>query len=199
MVTSGSLLSPTWMDAVAGHLDWVALSIDSVNPDTLRQIGRTIRSGPFGAPNYLDMAVMLKRHGIRLKINTVVTRLNVNEDLTDIIIESSPERWKLFQVLPVEGQNDGTIGDYLVSDDDSNNYVAKSRRVEEHQIIVVPENNDLMRGSYVMVDPEGRLFDNVAGGHTNGRPIIEVGVEEALCDVSTDPEKFISRDGLHDW
>ena len=69
----------------------------------------------------------------------------MNEDLTDFTIESSPERWKLLQVLPVEGQIDGTVGDYLVSDDDFSNYLAKSRRVEEHQIIVVPESNDLMR------------------------------------------------------
>ena len=123
----------------------------------------------------------------------------MNEDLTDFTIESSPERWKLLQVLPVEGQIDGTVGDYLVSDDDFSNYVAKSRRVEEHQIIVVPESNDLMRGSYVMVDPAGSFFDNVAGGHTCSRPIIEVGVEEALCDVTTDPEKFLSRSGLYDW
>ena len=198
-VTNGSLLSPAWMDAVAGHLDWVALSIDSVNPDTLRRIGRTTRSGPLGAPDYLNMAVMLKRHSIRLKINTVVTRLNVNEDLTDFIVEACPERWKLFQVLPVEGQNDGTVGDYLVSYDEFHNYVAKSRRVEEHQIRVVPESNDLMRGSYVMVDPAGRFFDNIAGGHTYSRPIIEVGVDEALCDVSIDPEKFLSRNGLYDW
>ena len=103
MVTNGSLLTPTWMDTVAGHLDWAALSIDSVNPDTLRRIGRTIRSGPFGATEYLKMADMLRSRGIRLKINTVVTRFNLDEDLTDFIIEASPERWKLFQVLPVGG------------------------------------------------------------------------------------------------
>ena len=199
MVTNGSLLSSASMDAVAGHLDWVALSIDSVYPDTLRRIGRTTRSGPLGATEYLMMADSLKRRGIRLKINTVVTRLNVNEDLTDFIIEACPERWKLFQVLPVEGQNDGAIGNFLISDDEFQNYVAMSRRVEEHQIRVVPESNDLMRGSYVMVDPAGRFFDNVAGGHTYSRPIIEVGVEEALHDVTTDSEKFLSRDGLYDW
>ena len=199
MVTNGSLLSPAWMDNVVGHIDWIALSIDSVNPDTLRRTGRMTRAGPFGAPDYLMMADMLRRHGIRLKINTVVTRFNLNEDLSDFIIEACPERWKLFQVLPVSRQNDGTIGEYLVSDDAFHNYVAMSRRVEEHQIKVVPESNDLMRGSYVMVDPAGRFFDNVAGGHTYSRPIIEVGVEEALCDVSTDLEKFLSRNGLYDW
>ena len=199
MVTNGSLLTPTWIDAVTGHLDWVALSIDSLNPDTLRQLGRTTRSGPLGATEYLDMADMLKHRGIRLKINTVVTSFSLDEDLTDFIIEACPERWKLFQVLPVEDQNGSTIGDYVVSDDKFHDYVAMCRRVEEQQITVVPESNDLMRGSYVMVDPAGRFFDNVSGRHTYSRPIIEVGVEEALCDVSTDPEKFLSRDGFYDW
>ena len=41
----------------------------------------------------------------------------------------------------------------------------------------MPESNELMRGSYVMVDPAGRFFDNVEGGHTYSRPILEVGVE----------------------
>ena len=38
-----------------------------------------------------------------------------------------------------------------------------SRRVEEYEIKVVPESNDLMTGSYVMVDPAGRFFDNTSG------------------------------------
>ena len=64
---------------------------------------------------------------------------------------------------------------------------------------MVPETNDLMTGSYVMVDPAGRFFDNVAGHHTYSRPILEVGVEEALRDVSIAPEKFLSRGGSYAW
>ena len=71
--------------------------------------------------------------------------------------------------------------------------------MEAHGIVLVPESNDLMTGSYVMVDPAGRFFDNVAGGHSYSRPIIEVGVEQALKDVSVDVEKFLSRNGLYDW
>ena len=56
-----------------------------------------------------------------------------------------------------------------------------------------------MTGSYVMVDPAGRFFDNVAGGYTYSRSIIDVGVEEALREVSIDSEKFLSRDGIYHW
>ena len=74
-----------------------------------------------------------------------------------------------------------------------------SRRVAEHGITIVPEDNDLMTGSYVMVDPAGRFFDNVDGSYTYNRPILEVGVDEALMDVSVDADKFLSRSGLYAW
>ena len=66
-------------------------------------------------------------------------------------------------------------------------------------IRVVAESNDLMTGSYVMVDPAGRFFDNVAGTHAYSRPINQVGVDAALREVSVDPDKFRLRDGLYDW
>ena len=80
--------------------------------------------------------------------------------------------------------------------DEFDRYVQINRRVEAYGITVVPESNDMMTGSYVMVDPAGRFFDNVAGSHTYSRSIIEVGVDEALKDVSVEPGKFLSRNGL---
>ena len=56
-----------------------------------------------------------------------------------------------------------------------------------------------MTGSYVMVDPAGRFFDNASGAHTYSRPILEVGVEEAFRQVSVDSRRFLSRGGLYDW
>lgn len=199
LVTNGSCINAEWLDRVHGSLDWVALSIDSVDPNTLLRIGRTTRSGPMSEQDYLDAIGVLGEYGVRLKINTVVTRANLHENITDFIIEAHPERWKLLQVLPVEGQNDRTVNSYLISAGEFDHYVQNSRRVEEYGIRVVPEGNDLMTGSYVMVDPAGRFFDNVAGSHTYSRPILDVGVEGALKDVSVDAAKFLARDGLYDW
>ncbi len=199
VVTNGSRLTRQWLDSVSGYLDWVALSIDSVDPCTLFRIGRTTRSGPMSERDYLQRTDMLSERDIRVKVNTVVTRFNLMEDLTDFIIEAHPERWKLLQVLPVEGQNDRGVGEHIISEDEFERHVQLNRRVEAHGVNVVPERNDLMRGSYVMVDPAGRFFDNVAGGHTYSRPIIDAGVDEALREVSVDSQKFLSRNGLYDW
>ena len=199
IVTNGSRITSDWLQSVEGHLDWTALSIDSVNRATSLRIGRATQSGPLGEDDYLKAVDILRTNDVRVKVNTVVTRFNLEEDMTDFIIEARPERWKLFQVLPVKGQNDFSIGEYVVSGSEFERYVKPARRAETFGIEVVPESNELMRGSYVMVDPAGRFFDNVEGGHTYCRPILEVGVEEALRDVSQDPGKFIKRNGLYNW
>ena len=199
IVTNGSRINGEWLDLVQGSLDWAALSIDSLDPNTLVRIGRTTRHGPMSEQDCLHLLGIFDEYGVRLKINTVVTRANLRENITDFIIEAHPERWKLLQVLPVEGQNDRTVDSFLISADEFDGYVQKSRRVEEHGVRVVPEGNDLMTGSYAMVDPAGRFFDNVAGSHTYSRPILEVGAEDALKEVMIDPGKFLSRDGLYDW
>ena len=66
-------------------------------------------------------------------------------------------------------------------------------------MVLVVESNDLMTGSYVMVDPAGRFFDNVAGTHFYSQPINQVGVHIALSEVSVNPYKFGLRDGLYEW
>ena len=199
VVTNGSRVTGEWLDSVRGSLDWVALSIDSVDPGTLLRTGRTTRSGPMSEEDYLHVVGLLKQYDIQVKVNTVVTRSNLNEALSDFIAKARPKRWKLLQVLPVRGQNDLSVGDHVVSYDEFNRYVQMSRRVETFGVTVVAESNDLMTGSYVMVDPAGRFFDNTAGAHTYSRSIIDVGVEEALKDVSVDAGKFLARSGLYEW
>ena len=51
----------------------------------------------------------------------------------------------------------------------------------------------------VMVDPAGRFFDNKKGIHNYSKPILEVGVKEALKDVNYCYKKFIDRDGGYDY
>ena len=199
IVTNGSRITPEWLDQVDSHLDWATLSVDTVDAQKLEASGRTTRNGPLSEDDYLGIIDMLKERGIRLKINTVVTRSNCDEDLTGFIAKACPERWKLLQVLPVGGQNDGSVDDQVITPEQFARYVARNQGVEAMGVAVVPENNDLMTGSYVMVDPAGRFFDNTAGSHVYSRPINEVGVDTALQDVSVDPDKFRLRDGLYDW
>ena len=199
MVTNGSCITREWLDRIDDCLAWAAVSIDTVDPEKLKRMGRTTRAGPLSEDDYLRITDMLKQRNIRLKVNTVVTRTNYDEELADFIANARPEQWKLLQVLPVRGQNDGLVDNLVITYEEFERYVARNRYVESLGIRMVAESNDLMTGSYVMVDPAGRFFDNVAGTHVYSRPINQVGVGAALREVSVDPDKFRLRDGLYDW
>ena len=199
VVTNGSCITREWLARTEGCLDWAAVSIDTLDPVKLQSLGRTTRNGPLSEIDYLRIVEFLKEGGVRLKVNTVVTRQNCDEDLGGFVSRARPERWKLFQALPVGGQNDGQVNNLLIAREEFDRYVARNRYVESLGITVVPESNELMTGSYVMVDPAGRFFDNVSGAHRYSRPINEVGAEAALGEVTVDPDKFRSRNGLYHW
>jgi radical S-adenosyl methionine domain-containing protein 2 len=198
VVTNATRLTPAWLDAVAGDLDWVGISIDSASEDTHASMGRAVRGRALTEARYLAAANAARDRGIRLKVNTVVTRRNADEDMSALITRLRPERWKVFQALAVEGQNDPSLG-FLVSDADYRAFVDRHAGVAAMGIELVPESNELMRGSYAMVDPAGRFFDNAGGGHRYGRPILEVGVASAMEDVSVDAERFVARGGRYEW
>ena len=199
IVTNGTRITRQWLDALNGSLDWIALSIDTVDPAKLRRLGRAVHNDPVTEEEYLRIARTVIQHQIRLKINTVVTSETWEDDFTDFIRLARPERWKLLQVLAIRGQNNKHIGNYAITNEQFAAYVERNRIVEREGIVVVPEGNDMMTGSYVMVDPAGRFFDNVQGVHNYSRPITEVGVDEALKDVSVDSERFLQRGGRYDW
>ena len=199
VVTNGSRITTEWLNSLNGVLDWIALSIDTVDPERLNRIGRTVRNMPISEKEYLQKIDAIKQREIRLKINTVVTSETWQDDFTSFIGLAKPERWKMLQALPVKGQNDEHIADLEITKDQFEAYVQRNRIVENDEIIVVPESNELMTASYIMIDPAGRFFDNDLGTHTYSRSILKVGVEEALKDISISTERFIKRGGQYDW
>ena len=200
IVTNGSRITDSWLDSVSGILNWIALSIDTLDQEKLKYLGRAIRSRvPITKRRYLEIVNKIKRCGMRLKINTVVTSMTWQDDFTHFIRLAKPERWKLLQVLPVKGQNDAHIDELAITTEQFEQYVKSNRVVENEGIDVVPESNKMMTGSYVMVDPAGRLFDNTQGAHTYSSPILDVGVEKALKGVSVDSGRFLQRKGQYDW
>lgn len=199
IVTNGTKITGEWLDAAAEWLDWLTLSVDTIDPERNLRSGRATTAGPLTETDYRQIVNLVKARGIRLKVNTVVSAGNYDDDLTGFISQARPERWKIFQALPVAGQNDAGIARAAVSNAQFDAYIRRHQAVATNGIAVVPENNDLMRGSYLMIDPAGRFFDNTQGGHRYSRPILEVGIAAALQDVAADFNKFLLRGGRYDW
>ncbi len=191
IITNGSLLTEAWLSEMMPYLDWVGLSVDSLNDNTNLLIGRK----SFRGVNYLSLVGMIKDMGYRLKINTVVNRWNADEDMNDFISWAKPDRWKVFQTLPVKGQNDQQFEDIKCLD---SQYLAFISRHGE-QVALVPEDNQLMTGSYLLIDPIGRMFENSKGEHTYSDSLIENTVEHCLSQINLNREVFEARGGIYSW
>ncbi len=195
LVTNGFRLQRL-LEAVPDCIDWVGLSVDSADEATQAALGR-------GRGDHVAKSIehfrRLHDRRIRVKLNTVVTSLNWQEDMTDFVLRARPERWKVFQVLPIDGQNDGTVKPLLITSDQFQAFVDRHRRLGAHGITVAAESNEDMTGSYAMIDPLGRFFSNVGGRYIYSPPILDVGVAAAFSAVTFDAARFNARGGRYDW
>lgn len=199
IVTNGSNLSDEFLSAHAGSLDWITLSIDSLNPSVNLQSGRAIvGKRAMSADHYRAVVERIKNHGYKLKLNTVVHRLNFMEDMSEFIAFAAPSRWKVLQILPIAGENDDALAEMEISSDQFQQFVLRHSFTISSDILIAEDNN-AMRGSYVMVDPAGRFFDNSNEGYIYSHPITDVGIEKALKGINLNYSKFIGRNGIYKW
>jgi radical S-adenosyl methionine domain-containing protein 2 len=201
LVTNGwmFLKKPELLSSLSENLQWLTLSIDSLIIETNISSGRALANKKtISETEYTQLVNRARASGLKIKINTVVHQLNFREPLWGFISQVKPERWKVFQVLPVEGQNDSHFEDFSISIEKFQSFLNLNNPAGRF-CTIVPENNNLMRASYVMIDPAGRFFDNAFGQHTYSNNILEVGVLKALNEITIDSEKFFERGGHYDW
>jgi radical S-adenosyl methionine domain-containing protein 2 len=195
IVTNGSKVTESFLREHGSQLDILAVSCDSFDEKTNMAIGRG--SGDQVRKLY-QIAEWCRQYGVLFKLNTVVNKLNVDEDMNDHIAALRPFRWKCFQVLIVRGENDSdetlrNAHKFTISDAEFEAFCERHRG----QKCLVPEPNRLMAKSYLILDEYLRFLDRT--GKQPSKPILEVGVEKALESVFWDEDAFVERGGLYDW
>ncbi len=179
------------------NLDILALSIDSFNKDINIKIGRYVgkQKETLSLNDFEELKKVCDKYNVRIKINTVVTKLNCSLDLATMISKLKPIRWKILRMLPVSEQND-TANDIVPSDIEFEKFLTRNRNIANtFKIKVVAEDNEDMTGSYLMISPDGRFFNNVSSRHEYSEPILDVGVKKALNQTPLMREVFYKREG----
>jgi radical S-adenosyl methionine domain-containing protein 2 len=189
IITNGSRLNSEFIEQLAPLISMLGLSIDCLDKDLNFQIGRADKHG-----QQLDLdtvAQLLERARVinprlRLKINTVVNAINYKEDMHNLIRLLSPQRWKVFQMLPV------VTNELSISNKDFQFFVEKHKSLGG---VMSVEGNEDMSESYIMVDPHGRFFQNRIGnqGYQYSRPIESVGAASAFDELRLSAETYASR------
>ena len=158
LVTNGSLLTSKRIRLWCGIVDCIGISIDSLSSSTNCSIGRCDNQMPQNTEQLVAIAKVIHECGIQLKINTVVSQLNLNEDFSQLYIETRPERIKIFQMHLVKGINDGAR-EFAVTKEEFEEFRKRHQYVKPAPVF---EPEGTMENSYLMINPEGffQLNDN---------------------------------------
>ena len=185
LITNGSLMDESWIKNYAGLYETIGFSVDSINDETNRKIGRCDRNGnTILAGRIVELCGLIRRYApeCRIKINTVVSALNKDEVMCDFIDEIAADRWKILRMKPFQYGSFSNL-DIQVSNEEFEEFVERNReknkekmeKQEEKEagkevragaeagmetarrkIVVEPD----MKASYVLIDSNGCLLDN---------------------------------------
>lgn len=189
-VTNGLMLVRFDVAWTARFINVLGLSVDSTSAQVNVDIGRLTKSGRLLNLDYVTDYILKLRSAapdVQVKVNTVVSRYNYREDLTQFIDRILPDRWKIMQVLPVYSTSES------VTDGQFKEFIDRHRRYSE---IIVSEDNQQMTSSYIMVDPLGRFFwrtDESEVGYQFSSRILDVGADAAFAQCLIVWPKYQSR------
>ena len=209
IVSNGTRMSEEWLVKMRPYLDWLGLSIDASNDNIHALMGRGLRGEiASGFSRHLERSKevwkIARRLGYGLKLNTVVTSINADDHMSELVGFLKPHRWKIFRVLRIEGENDGRVEPLLVSKEQFEDYMVRHRRYFQdfEEIQIVSEDNEDMLGTYVMIDPQGKVYTNLNGHyHYSKQSAVDIGFSAAWEQVldGFSQERFVNRGGIWEW
>ncbi|XP_075413265.1 S-adenosylmethionine-dependent nucleotide dehydratase RSAD2 isoform X1 [Tenrec ecaudatus] len=199
IVSNGSLIRESWFQHYGDYLDILAISCDSFNEQVNVLIGRGQ-----GKKNHVETLQRLRRwcrdYRVAFKINSVINRFNVDEDMNEQIRALNPVRWKVFQCLLIDGENSGDDAlreaeRFVISDEEFDGFLDRHKEVS----CLVPESNQKMKDSYLILDEYMRFLNCKNGRKDPSKSILDVGVEAAIKCSGFDEKMFLTRGGKYVW
>lgn len=193
IVTNAALLNEHKLREISSYVDWVGISVDSADEEIEKQLGRGLGNHVAHASRICEL---VRKNGMKLKINTTVTKLNYSENMKQFVSSLCPDRWKVFQILYMKGQNDDALNLTLTKEE-----FDTFRNINEGLVLnngTAPsfESTDDMLDSYLIIGPDG----NILLSNDNQRSSIPFeSLEYMDLNDLVDVDKYIERGGEYDW
>ena len=189
VITNGSLVKKDFFEKFGKYIDVFGVSCDSFDKETNIKIGRGKKGE--NVQKLFEIRELCKQYGIKFKLNTVVCNYNKDENMVKNIKKLNPDRWKVFQVLMVKGENEDKVTKFQITNEEFKQFVERHKEIK----CMVSESNDNMKSSYLILDEKMRFLDKGDGDEICSQSILEVGVEKALESIVYDEKEFKKRKG----
>ncbi len=155
LTTNGQLIDDELFHRIINTFDWISFSIDSSNINVNDEIGR--------GKNHLEKIIDLLdkfNNKIKLKINTVANKYNINdlENIYNIISKYQINRWKIFRFYPLRKGKENENLFYLNESESQlvEEYVLRKQR-ENSKIKIHYNNLSEFTTSYFNIYPDGSV------------------------------------------
>lgn len=173
LITNGYILSNNLDDHrvryIINNVKQIGVSIDSFNRLTNVDMGRHVSEKIVSLEKLKALREVCNKFRTKLKINTVVTQANLNEELGKKIKLIKPDVWKVIQVVSDDPnvKIDNSMFEAFITTNKLDNNMK-------------PEYSSKMRSSYIMVNNEGVLY-------YDGNHIDEINVNEIIEVYTRNP------------
>ncbi|KAM6221089.1 S-adenosylmethionine-dependent nucleotide dehydratase RSAD2 [Rhynchocyon petersi] len=199
IVSNGSLIRERWFKVYGEYLDILAISSDSFDEEVNVLIGRG-QGKKNHVENLQKLRAWCRDYRVAFKINSVINRFNVEEDMNEQIKALNPVRWKVFQCLIIEGENSGEDAlreaeKFVISDEEFEGFLDRHKGIS----CLVPESNQKFHERFLILDEYMRFLNCRNGRKDPSKSILDVGVEAAIKFSGFDEKMFFKRGGKYVW
>ena len=188
LISNGSIITEEIIKSWEGKVSCIGLSVDSIVHGTNLKIGRCSQQKTIEKEKLVAICNEIHKRNIKLKINTVVSRLNLNEDFSDIYNELKPYKMKLFQMQIVDGVND-CAKEYEITKEEFKEFCSQYDQFKQ----IVIEKNGTMENSYLMIDPSGKFVLNDKGRYETYGDCLKEELINIIEIAPIDQKKFDYR------
>ncbi|MCQ1535389.1 radical SAM protein [Methanosarcina sp. KYL-1] len=159
VTTNGSNLNKENILSISRYAKGITIPIDSLS----NLLEKELRCGAENHVSYaLELADLIHEQGLKLAINTIVTKKNCQENLRALIKRLDPHRWNVYQILPREFRNTEYISEKV-------DEAAFQEFVRKHSHVRLRcgtepyfKNEEDILNSYFVLTPEG-IIKNLKG------------------------------------
>ena len=183
IITNGYYLDEAFVDRHINQISTIVISVDSLDYDTNIKIGRCFKANVLSREYIIHICNKIKKSGIKLKINTCLSKLNYKEDFNEFINELKPDRYKILQMHCDD--NDFKNKNDMVTEEEAKFFLSKI------QYDYIYENADEMKNSYIIIDSMGNISTN--NSHISNLSIFDYDLEEAIKLLNIDYNNYIRR------
>ena len=159
VITNASLLTKERVVRWKGKVSCIGISVDSATENVNLSIGRSCAGRVLTGEHLREVAAAVHGCGIKLKVNTVVSKFNCNEDMRQLYRDLKPDRLKFMQMQIVEGVN-ACAEKHLIT---ASEFSAFCKRHKNCSPDTVEEPLGSMQNAYLIISPRGDITLNDNG------------------------------------